>query len=102
MSIGCSPLSYFVTDIFPLVCLFSPGHKLGVNKKQSGRLEFNTEQDARWVGAEEMRGVGGWGGGLEPTPRDEGQKDRRLEKRARDHRVGMTGATERGEKRGER
>lgn len=43
---------------------------------------------------------GGWGGGIQNTAtRDEGQKDRRLEKRARDHPVGMTGGNrERREK----
>lgn len=87
-----------MTDIFALACLFSPGHKLGVNKKQSGRLEFNTEQDARWVGAEEIGGGGQTGRGLEPTPRDEGQKDRRLEKESE----GSSGWDDRGQQREER
>ena len=49
-----------------------------------------------------MQRVGGEEKKWNTATRDEGQKDRRVEESARDHPVGMTGATERGEKRRER
>ncbi len=56
-------------------------------------MEFNAEQDAG--GKKRKRN-----GTQQPVTKD--RKTAGVEERARDHPVGMTGATERGEKRRER
>lgn len=58
-------------------------------------LKSNVEWDARSGG-----GVGKKNGAQQPVTKD--RKTGGVEERARDHPVGMTGATERGEKRRER
>lgn len=56
------------------------------------------------VGGGGLRGGGCWGGlgGGVQQPVTKDRKTGGVEERARDHPVGMTGATERGEKRRER